>query len=74
VNVAWWSEPVKLSALAAAAAVLALFASTLSYLVKQAAAERTLEVMREVRREQLELRKDMDELRKRLRQVTIREG
>jgi hypothetical protein len=73
-TIAWWSDPAKLAVLAAAAVVLGLAASTLSSLVKQSAAERTLAVMREVRLEQMELRKDMDELRRRLRQVTIREG
>jgi hypothetical protein len=74
VNVAWWSDPVKLSVLAVTGAVLGLAASTLSSLVEQAAGERSLEMMRDVRQQQMELRKDMDELRKRLRQVTIHGG
>jgi hypothetical protein len=73
-NVDWWSDPMKLSVLAVVGAVLGLAASTLSSLVKQAAGERSLEMMRDVRQQQMELRKDMDELRKRLRQVTIHGG
>jgi len=71
VNVAWWSDPAMLTFLAAAAVVLGLVASTLSSLVKQAAGERTLEMVRELRQEQMELHRDLDDLRKRLRQVTI---
>lgn len=74
VNVAWWTDPATLAGLAVAAALLGLAASTLSSLVKQAAGERALEIMREVRQQQMELRKDMDELRKRLRQVTMHGG
>jgi hypothetical protein len=71
VNVAWWSDPAMLTLLAVAAVVLGLAASTLSSLVKQAAGERTLEMVRELRQQQMELHRDMDDLRKRMRQVTI---
>jgi hypothetical protein len=71
VNVAWWSDPAMLSMLAVAAVVLGLAASTLSSLGKRAAGERTLEMVRELRQQQMELHKDLDDLRKRLRQVTI---
>jgi hypothetical protein len=71
VNVGWWSDPVMLSVLAVAAVVLGLAASTLSSLGKRAAGERTLEMVRELRQQQMELHRDLDDLRKRLRQVTI---
>jgi hypothetical protein len=71
VNLAWWSDAAMLSVLAVAAAALGLTASTLSYLGKQAAGERTLEMVRELRQQQMELHKDLEDLRKRLRQVTI---
>jgi hypothetical protein len=71
VNVAWWSDPTMLSVLAVAAVALGLAAATLSSLGKQAAGERTLEMVRELKQQQMELHKDLDDLRKRLRQVTI---
>ena len=71
VNVSWWSDPAMLSVLAVAAVTLGLAASTLSYLGKHAAGERTLEMVRELRQQQMELHKDLEDLRKRLRQVTI---
>jgi hypothetical protein len=71
VNVAWWSDPAKLSLLAVAAVALGLTASTLSSLGKRAAGERTLEMVRELRQQQMDLHKDLDDVRKRLRQVTI---
>jgi hypothetical protein len=71
VNVAWWSDPTMLSVLAVAAVVLGLAAATLSSLGKQAAGERTLEMVRELGLRQMELHRDLDDLRKRLRQVTI---
>jgi hypothetical protein len=71
VNVAWWSDPSRLSLMAVAAVALGLTASTLSSLGEHAAGERTLEMMRELRQQQMELHKDLDDLRKRLRQVTI---
>jgi hypothetical protein len=71
VNVAWWSDPTMLSVLAVAGVVLGLTASTLSSLGKDAVRERTLEMVRELRQQQMELHKDLEDLRKRLRQVTI---
>jgi hypothetical protein len=71
VNVVWWSDPAMLAVLAVAAVALGLAASTLSSMGKQAAGERTLEMVRELRQQQMELHKDLDDLRKRLRQVTI---
>jgi hypothetical protein len=71
VNVAWWTDPAMLSIMAVAAMALGLAASTLSALTKQAAGERTLEMVRELTQQQMELHKELDDLRKRLRQVTI---
>jgi hypothetical protein len=71
VNIGWWSDPTKLSLIAVAAVALGLTASILSSLVKQATGERTLDMVRELRQQQMELHRDLDDLRKRLRQVTI---
>lgn len=71
VNVAWWSDPAMLSVLAVAAVALAVAASTLSALGKRAVGERTLEVVRELRQQQMELHKGLEDLRKRFRHVTI---
>jgi len=71
VNIDWWSDPAKLSLMAVAAVALGLTATTLSALGKHAAGERTLEMVRELRQQQMELHRDLDDVRKRLRQVTI---
>ena len=70
-EIMWFSRVASRHVLAVAAVTLGLAASTLSYLGKHAAGERTLEMVRELRQQQMELHKDLEDLRKRLRQVTI---
>lgn len=70
-NPALWSSPTTLSLLGILGMILSVAVVTLSGLIKTAARDRTLDIMREIRQNQFELRKDVDELRKRMRQVTI---
>lgn len=67
----WWGEPNRFTMFCVVAIALALVASFLAAALKRAAKEHELAVMREMRRHLLEMRQELEELRKRMRRVTI---
>lgn len=71
VNGYWWGQPKLLTLFCIVIGVLCIAAATLSSMIKQSAKQYSLTLMRQMRREQLEMRAELDELCKRMRQVTM---
>lgn len=71
VNAYWWDQPELFTLFCIAIGILGIAAATLASMIKQSAKHYSLTLMRQVHREQLEMRADLDELRKRMRQVTM---
>lgn len=74
VNGYWWSQPELFTLFCIAVGLLGVAAATLASLIKQAAKQYSVTLMRQMHREQLEMRADLDELCKRMRQVTMTSG
>ncbi|WP_164103398.1 hypothetical protein [Candidatus Laterigemmans baculatus] len=70
-NSYWWGQPRSFTLFCVAAAVLGIAIATLTSMIKEAAKHYSLTLLRQMRREQLEIRTDLDELCKRMRQVTM---
>lgn len=62
----WWSQPAWFTAFCGATALIGVWSLALWYLVRHSARNYSVALMRDVRRYQLELRQDLDELRKRM--------
>jgi len=71
VYISWWTDPFKLTMLLAATALLSVLTAVLSALIKELNRGRSLVMLREVREDQMLLRRELEELRKRLQRVTI---
>lgn len=71
VNAYWWNQPELFTLFCIAIGLLGIAAATLSSMIRQSAKHYSLTLMRQMRREQLEIRADLDELCKRMRQVTM---
>jgi hypothetical protein len=67
----WWNQPGRFTVFFSVLIALGLAAAVLLATLKRAAREHELAVMRETRRHVLEMRKDLEDLRNRVRRVTI---
>src|SRR5690606_13385180 len=61
----WWRQPVWFTLFCSAAIVITVWAAALAALIKQAAQGYSVAIIRDIRRHQLELRLDLDELSRR---------
>lgn len=71
VNAYWWHQPELFTLFCIATGLLGIAAATLAGLIKQSAKHYSMMLMRQMHREQLEIRAELDELCRRMRQVTI---
>lgn len=67
----WWDRPELFTLFWIAVFVFGIAAASLASLIKRSAGQYSFTLIREMRREQLEMRADLDELCKRMRQVTM---
>lgn len=70
-NAYWWNQPELFTLFCIALGLLGIAAATLSSMIKQSTKQYSLMLMRQMRREQHEMRAELDELCKRMRQVTM---
>ncbi len=66
----WWNQPTRMAIFAVTVLIFGSLAVVVGNLIRQAARTYELDLLRDIRREQLEIRADLDELRKQSKQAT----